>query len=122
MRVREVTALSELEEQLNSILSDPKQMEQIAGLARTLMGGEKEKEQAAPDLGGLGLDPALLQRLTQAMKGGGDGREQALLQAMRPYLSEKRRGKMDRALQLARLARIARLAMGETGDSHDQPL
>ena len=115
--------VSELEEQLNSILSDPKQMEQIAGLARTLMGGDREKEQAAPDLGGLGLDPALLQRLTRAMKnGGGDGREQALLQAMRPYLSEKRRGKMDRALKLARLARIARLAMGETGDSHDQPL
>jgi len=116
--------MSELEEQLNSILSDPKQMEQIAGLARTLMGGgNKEKEEAAPEPGGLGLDPALLQRLTRAMKdGGGNGREQALLQAMRPYLSEKRRGKMDRALKLARLARIARLAFGETGDSHDQPL
>ena len=116
--------VSELEEQLNSILSDPKQMEQIAGLARTLMGGgDREKEQAAPDLGGLGLDPALLQRLTRAMKnGGGDGREQALLQAMRPYLSEKRRGKMDRALKLARLARIARLALGDSGDGHDQSL
>ena len=115
--------MGDLEEQLNSILSDPKQMEQIAGLARTLMGGGKEKEQAAPESGGPGLDPALLQRLTRAMKGGGgDGREQALLQAMRPYLSEKRRGKMDRALQLARLARIARLAMGEAGDGHDQPL
>ena len=56
------------------------------------------------------------------MKGGDSGREQALLKAMAPYLSEKRRGKMDRALQLARLARIARLALGETGDGHDQPL
>ena len=117
--------MSELEEQLNSILSDPKQMEQIAGLARTLMGGgaQEQPQASAPDIAELGLDPALLQRLTRAMKdGGGNGREQALLQAMRPYLSEKRRGKMDRALKLARLARIARRALGETGDSHDQPL
>ena len=40
--------------------------------------------------------------------------EQALLAAMRPYLSEKRRRKMDRAMKLAQLARLARLAMGET--------
>ena len=49
-------------------------------------------------------------------------REQALLKAMQPYLSDKRRGKLDRALRLARLARIARLAMGETGGGDDQPL
>ena len=35
---------------------------------------------------------------------------------MRPYLSEKRRGKMDRAMKLAKLARIARLAIGEMED------
>jgi len=118
-------AVSELEEQLNSILSDPKQMEQIAGLARTLMGGgaQEGRTAAAQEFPDLGLDPALLQRIARAMRdGGGDGREQALLQAMRPYLSEKRRGKMDRALKLARLARIARLAMGETGGGNDQPL
>jgi len=116
--------VGDLEEQLNSILSDPKQMEQIAGLARTLMGGgaQEQPQASAPDIAELGLDPALLQRLMRAMQSGGDGREQALLKAMRPYLSEKRRGKMDRALQLARLARIARLAMGETGGGHDQPL
>ncbi len=41
--------------------------------------------------------------------------EQALLEAMRPYLSEKRRSKMDKAMKIARLAQIARLAMGEMG-------
>ena len=112
--------MSELEEQLNSILSDPKQMEQIAGLARSLMGGDHGAEKP-PERGDMGFDPALLQRLMGAMKGGDTGREQALLKAMAPYLSEKRRGKMDRALKLARLARIARLAM-ETGGGDDQPL
>ena len=70
----------------------------------------------------LGIDPGMLAKLTRAMKDGGGGREQALLKAMQPYLSEKRRGKMDRALKLARLARIARLALGDSGDGHDQPL
>ena len=42
--------------------------------------------------------------------------QRALLEAMRPYLSEKRRHKMDKALQLARFARIARIAMKEMGD------
>ena len=111
--------MGELEDQLNSILSDPKQMEQIAGLARSLMGGGEAK--AAPEPGEPGVDPGQLQRLMQAMKGGDSGRAQALLKAMAPYLSEKRRGKVDRALQIARLARIARLAM-ETGGGHDQPL
>lgn len=41
--------------------------------------------------------------------------ERALLEAMKPYLSEKRRSKMDKAIKLARLASIARIAMGEMG-------
>ena len=46
----------------------------------------------------------------------------ALLAAMKPYLSEKRQGKIDRAMKLARLARIAGLALGEAGGGHDQSL
>jgi len=110
-----------LEEQLNSILSDPAQMEKIAGLARSLMGGGEAPEEKPP-AGDEGFDPGLLQRLSRMMKGGSDGREQALLKAMAPYLSEKRRGKLDRAMQLARMARIARMALRETGGGDDQSL
>ena len=55
------------------------------------------------------------QGLLQLLRGGGEtpGREQALLEAMKPYLSEKRRGKLDRALRLARMAKLAGLALGE---------
>ena len=113
--------MSELEDKLNSILADPAQMEKIAGLAKSLMGGDGPEPPGA-STGDPGLDAGLLQKLTRALRGGGDGgREQALLAAMRPYLSEKRRGKVDRALQIARLARIARLTMGE-GGGDDQPL
>ena len=105
-----------LESKLNSILSDPGQMEKLAGLARSLMGGGEAAAPSAEAETVPGLDPALLRRIGLAMRGDGDdGRERALLLAMRPYLSEKRRGKMDRALQLARLARILRLTANEGG-------
>ena len=103
--------MDDLERQLNSILSDPKQMEQIAGLARSIM-GDGAKNDPAPELG---PDTALLGRIASLMQSGEDGREQALLKAMEPYLSEKRRGKLDNALRLAKLARIARLAMEQGG-------
>ena len=107
--------MGELEDRLNSILSDPGQMEKIAGLARSLMGGENPAPAPpAPDAGLLKKLGGLMAQNAQA-----PGREQALLAAMRPWLSEKRREKMDRALQLARMARIARIAMGELGGGND---
>lgn len=113
--------MSELEERLNSILSDPGQMEKLAGLARTLMGGEGPAPAPPPSA----PDGTLLNKLGALMGAGAQtpSREQALLAAMRPWLSEKRRARMDRAVQLARMARIARLAMGELGgESDDQAL
>ena len=112
--------MGDWEEQLNTILGDPRQMERIAGLARSLMGGGDD---APPPPGEAGPDPGLLRMLGRAMNTGGENsREQALLAAMKPYLSEKRRGKIDRAMKLARLARIAGLALGEAGGGHDQSL
>ena len=96
--------MSDFEEQLNSILGDPEQMNRIADLAKSLMGGADETaEGAPPGLGGL----------MQSVMGGGKDDAQALLEAMKPWLSEKRRGKVDRAVKLARMAKLARLAMGD---------
>ena len=63
-----------------------------------------------------GLDPKMLGRI-QSLMGGSQkpGGSEALLMAMQPYLSEKRRVKMDKALKLARLAKLAGFAMGELG-------
>ena len=117
--------MSELEDKINGILGDPAQMEKIAGLAKSLMGGGDSGDAPAEKTksAGGGLD-SLMQSL-----GGSDGaidpalssgagekkQERALLEAMKPYLSEKRRSKMDKAIKLARLASIARIAMGEMG-------
>lgn len=124
--------MSEFEDRINSILSDPAQMEKIAGLAKSLMGNDGGAPASEGESGGLGdglkgllgedaPDGELLKRIVRLMRSGSekDNEKQALLEAMKPYLSEKRRAKMDRAMRLARLTRIARLAMGELGEGKD---
>ena len=100
--------MSDLEEQLNSILGDPEQMSRIADLAKSLMGGEDGDAQALP----AGV-PGGLASLMQSVAGGGKDDAQALLEAMKPWLSEKRRHKVDRAVKIARMAKLAEMAMGE---------
>ena len=130
--------MSEFEDRINSVLKDPEQMDKIASLANSLMGGGAQSMDSgdggmmgklgelAKGLSGGGsagqespaIDPAMLGKIGRLMKAGNaqSSNERALLEAMKPYLTEKRRQKMDRALQLARLARIARIAMGEMGE------
>lgn len=72
-----------------------------------------------PDLSALlgDVDPGLLQvgmRVLQEMRGGED-RNAALLQALRPFLREERQAKLDRALQVAKLTRLARSALDAMG-------
>ncbi len=108
--------MSDFEDKLNKLLNDPKEMERFAGFARSLMSGAESgaaEPSATPD-----IDPSLLKSLSGALSGKSGGRDAKLLEAMRPYLSEKRRGKMDRAMKLARLAGIAGLAAG-LGDGDD---
>ena len=109
--------MSDFEDKLNQLLNDPKEMERFAGFAKSLMGGgEPEPEEKAPD-----FDPGLLKRISGLIGGGAgkNSKDAKLLEAMRPYLSEKRRSKMDRAMKIARLAGLAELAAGEFGGDDD---
>lgn len=125
--------MSELEDKLNTLLSDPNAMAQVMQLAQSLssQGGEAETAQpspAAPPQGGApppaddlssllsqltgGLDPQLLARLLpvlRQMDRPESSETAALLYALRPFLREKRRDKVARAAQLARLIHLARL-------------
>lgn len=50
--------MSEFEDKLNSVLGDPAQMEKIANLAKTLMGGDGGAQEPSPEpFGGLDIDP-----------------------------------------------------------------
>ena len=111
--------MNELEDRINSLLSDPAQMERLAGLAQQLMGGgdAPAAEPEPPSAPNLGMLAKLAANLGAAERE--PGRERALLAAMRPYLTEGRREKMDRAMKLAHMAKLAQRVLGEMGGGHD---
>ena len=124
--------MGELEDKINSVLSDPEQLSEITRLAQTLMGGGQEDRawgggsfspSAQPASSGLfdqlGLDGDVLKKIGRAMNMSSGSNSQALLEAMKPYLSDKRKTKMDKAIKLARLAKLAGFAMGEMGGKCD---
>ena len=128
-------AVSEFDDKLNALLSDPGKMAQIMQMAQSISGGEDSPsngpssaaspppQQAAshappPVAGtdllsslGSGLDPKLLMRLLpliQELGGQRDSNARSLLYALRPYLKPERQEKVERALQLARLFHLGK--------------
>ena len=109
--------MDELESRISSVLKDPEQMEKITKLAQSFMTGtgnsaSPPKTDASPM-----PDAEMIGRITRLMSLGNDKEkgERAVLEAISPYLSDRRRGKMERALRIAKLVRIARLAMESEG-------
>ena len=137
--------MSDFEDKLNGILSNPEAMSQIASLAQSLNlgGGEAAgPEEAAPpppaggglaglaglgNLAGLGdllgnIDPQLIQKLLPlvgelAGSGGGDERLQ-LLYALRPFLKPERQEKVERAVKAARLIHVGKKLLSAMGESY----
>lgn len=103
--------MSEMEEKLNALLSNPQLMQQIASMAQS-MGGEPQNQPSAanapPQVPMPAFDPKLLQTMAQTMgQTGIDSNQKHLLQALSPYLSTGRVQKLERAMQAARLAGAA---------------
>ena len=116
--------MGEFEEKLNAILSNPEAMAQVASLAQSLGQQPQEPQPAqqppspAPE-SGFGLDPALLQKmlplLTELNDNKTSEREQ-LLYALRPFLKESRRNKIDQALRAARVLHLGKRFLGRLGE------
>ncbi len=121
--------MSELDEKLNALLSDPGSMAQIMQLAQQLsgsVGGDAPAQQQpqqpqpappvpVPPLGG--LDPQaivkylpLLQELTRDTS-----QTTQLLYALRPFLKDDKQDKVARAAKLARLITIGKRFLTEGG-------
>ena len=114
--------MTDWEEKLNALLSDPEAMAQVAGMAQTLsqqFGGgtpssaaQSEPSGSGDPLGMLGnIDPALLTRLIpvlQQLNRSESSEASAFLYALRPFLKPSRRDKVDRACQLARIIHLAK--------------
>ena len=106
--------MEDLESKLSSILSDPDAMAGILSMAQSLGLGAPEPSQEASSPGGEDAQPDPVAGLLSAA-GRLTGKETSLLQALRPFLRESRRSKLDRAIQAARISRIAGCAIENLG-------
>ena len=137
--------MSDFEEKLNAILSNPESMGQIMNLAQSLNlggGGEPSGEggpaapqpEASPEsassgipdgLSGLGsllgqIDPKLIGRLLPLageLAGGGNDERMHLLYALRPFLKPERRDKVERAAKTARLIHVGKKLLQSLGEN-----
>lgn len=109
--------MSELEETLGGILSNPQIMQQIAAMAQAL--GKAPVEQPAPQQKPSTAplpDPAMLQGLSQVMqKSQVDQQQHELLHALSPFLSQSRIGKLERAMRAAKMANLASMLLNSGG-------
>ena len=136
--------MAEFEDKLNSILNNQAAMNQIMALARSLSGERpdpppaledpakkeevtympavEEPEQA--DLSAMlgQIDPKMLQAGMEVIRQvqGAEERNIALLSALRPYLREEKRTRLDRAMQIARMTRLIRAALGALGEKEGE--
>ena len=82
--------MSEFDDKLSAILGDQNAMSQIMALAQSLTGPESGEGESLPcGEGNMGR-----------------GQDVELLSALRPYLKQSRRKKLDRALELLQLMRL----------------
>lgn len=101
-------------EGIGQILGDPEAMAGILSMAKRLgLGGAPAEPAPQPDAepqaDAAASPPELAALLAGATAGG--GRETALLQALRPFLREDRREKLDRAVRAARISHLAGAAL-----------
>lgn len=106
--------MSELEEKLGAVLSNPQLMQQIMNMAQSLGQAspppQPQPQPAAPappmQMPPLGdIDPAMLGKIMNlAGKSGIDGQQKMLLNALQPYLSGQRIQKLEKAMRAAKLA------------------
>lgn len=99
--------MDDMEQKLNAVLNDPEMMGKIMAMAQSLGGGES---QTPPD----SLpDPGMLKQLAGfARQSGADPRQQNLLKALEPYLSQAKLRKLERAMRAAKMARMASTVLG----------
>ena len=102
--------MSELEERLNAVLSNPGELDRLAKMARQLMQGD------APEPAPRGeSDPGPAAGAAKLLRELAGGKKPPLLDAVGPYLAPERRERLGRALRLASAAKTALPALRELG-------
>lgn len=116
--------MDDMEAKMGAILGNPEAMQKIMSLAQSLNladkdDGEKAHPESEPteskqqNSGFQNLDLSIIQKLSGAIGNGKiDKNEQTLLIALRPYLSQNRLKKLERAMQAAKMAKVASSFLG----------
>lgn len=102
--------MSEMEDKLGAILNNPQMMQQIMSMAQAMSASNAPPSPPPPQEASpaLPMDPRMLQSLAgMAQKSGVDRNQQNLLKALRPYLSQNRINKLERAMRAAKMAGLA---------------
>ena len=123
--------MSEWEEKLNTLLSDPDAMAQVMNMAQNLSQQMGQSGGSAPpppptggpmgDLSSLlgGIDPGMIAKLLPVLSQLNrpeSGETAAFLRALRPFLKPERQDKVERAAQLARFIHLGKtLLLSEGG-------
>lgn len=129
--------MEDWENKIGRLLQDESAMEQIMALAHSLNGEHEEKRGETGSGADLSAAAGLLKQLSGGTEGGelgallgqidprmielgmkvlgewnrGDDQRAALLEALKPFVKEKRYARIDRAIQAARITRMIRAAL-----------
>ena len=110
--------MSELEEKLGALLSNPQLMQQISSLVQA-MGQPSQPAPSPPPMPEPSPpepDFSQLQGLASLLQSNRtDANQQALLRALSPYLSPWRVGKLERAMRASKMAGLASVLLRGDG-------
>ena len=101
-----------MEDKLGTILNNPQLMQQIMSMANSLSASQAEQNPSPPTNSMPDFDPAMLQKIMALAENlNVNDNQKALLHALRPYLTENRIQKLEKAMRAAKLANAASAAL-----------
>lgn len=110
--------MSELEEKLGAMLSNPQLMQQISSLVQAMGQPSPSPPPPTPPQQPPEPDLSQLQGLASLLQSNRiDTNQQALLRALSPYLSPWRVGKLERAMRASKMAGLASVFLRGDGQS-----
>lgn len=110
--------MSELEEKLGAMLSNPQLIQQISSLVQAMGQPSPSPPPPTPPQQPSEPDLSQLQGLASLLQSNRiDTNQQALLRALSPYLSPWRVGKLERAMRASKMAGLASVFLRGDGQS-----
>ena len=117
--------MDDLEEKINSVLSDPVQMQKIISIVQSLgmpppeqtnaepRENTQQKQESTKTQPVISESPVIPPNAAALLSQAGklDKKQENLFNALRPFLRPARRQKFDRALQIARISHLAGFAL-----------